>query len=109
MNEEKLTKLIETRKKERSPNLGGARPGAGRPRKMDEDKIIEKLRPMAEAAFSMLHKKVEEGDIKALQIYFSYYLGLPTQKIESKIEGQLNQVQIKVVKPANFEEAEVIT
>jgi hypothetical protein len=109
MNEEKLTKLIETRKKERSPNLGGVRPGAGRPRKMDEDKIIEKLRPMAETAFKVLYEKVQQGDIKALQIYFSYFLGLPTQKIESKIEGQLNQVQIKVVKPTNFEDAELVT
>jgi hypothetical protein len=30
----------------------------------------------------------------------SYYVGLPTQKVESKIEGQLNQVQVEVIKPS---------
>lgn len=107
MRDEKLLQLIEERKV--TSKRGGPRPNSGRPRRMDEDKIIEKLKPMAETAFKVLHEKVQQGDIKALQIYFSYYLGLPTQKIESKIEGQLNQVQIKVVKPTNFEEAEVIT
>jgi hypothetical protein len=114
MTDEQLQKKIEYVKNKGKrggarPNTGGARPGAGRPKKLDEYQLIEKLRPMAETAFQVLHQKVMEGDIKALQIYFSYYLGLPTQKIESKIEGQLNQVQIKVVKPANFDEAEIVT
>jgi len=47
---------------------------------------------------------VAQGDMKAIQLYMQYFIGLPTQKIESKIEGQLNQVQIEVVKP-NFEKA----
>jgi hypothetical protein len=79
--------------------VGGARPGAGRPRRMDEAQIIEKLQPMAETAFRVLHEKVAQGDMKAIQIYMQYFIGLPTQKIESKIEGQLNQVQIEVIKP----------
>jgi hypothetical protein len=107
MRDEKLLQLIEERKA--TSKRGGPRPNSGRPRRMDEDKIIEKLTPMAETAFKVLYEKVQQGDIKALQIYFSYFLGLPTQKIESKIEGQLNQVQIKVVKPANFEDAEIVT
>lgn len=83
-------------------NWGGYRPGGGRPRRMDEQQIIEKLQPMAETAFRILHEKVAQGDMKAIQLYMQYFIGLPTQKIESKIEGQLNQVQIEVVKP-NFE------
>jgi hypothetical protein len=83
---------------------GGYRPGGGRPRRMDEQQIIEKLQPMAETAFRILHEKVAQGDMKAIQLYMQYFIGLPTQKIESKIEGQLNQVQIEVVKP-NFEKA----
>jgi len=35
----------------------------------------------------------------AIKLYMSYFIGLPTQKIESKIEGQLNSVKIDVVKP----------
>lgn len=83
---------------------GGYRPGGGRPRRMDEQQIIEKLQPMAETAFRILHEKVAQWDMKAIQLYMQYFIGLPTQKIESKIEGQLNQVQIEVVKP-NFEKA----
>lgn len=108
MTEEQLNNKIEFAKKKRGgarPNTGGARPGAGRPTKMAEYQLIEKLKPMAETAFKVLYQKVQEGDIKALQIYFSYFIGLPTQKIENKIEGQLNQVSVKVVRPEVIEDA----
>lgn len=78
---------------------GGARPGAGRKRRMEEHEIIEKLSPMADIAFKVLKDKISEGDMKAIQIFCQYFIGLPTQKIESKIEGQLNTVSVEVVKP----------
>lgn len=78
---------------------GGARPGAGRPKRMDEQAIIEKLTPMAETAFKVLQQKILEGDMTAIKLYMSYFLGMPTQKVESKIEGQLNQVSVEVVRP----------
>jgi hypothetical protein len=78
---------------------GGARPGAGRKRRMEEHEIIAKLTPMADIAFKVLKEKIAEGDMKAIQIFCSYFIGLPTQKIESKIEGQLNQVSVEVIKP----------
>ena len=78
---------------------GGPRPNSGRPKRMDEQAIIEKLSPMAETAFKVLEQKILEGDMVAIKLYMSYFIGLPTQKIESKIEGQLNSVKIDVVKP----------
>ena len=93
MTNEKLDKLIEKRK------WGGARANAGRPKRMDEDAIIEKLHPMATTAFAKLHEKIKEGDMKAIQLFCAYYIGLPTQKIESKIEGNLNQIAIEIIKP----------
>jgi hypothetical protein len=79
---------------------GGKRPNqTGRPKRMDEMAIIEKLTPMAEMAFKVLQQKINEGDMNAIKLYMSYFLGMPTQKVESKIEGQLNQVSIEVVKP----------
>lgn len=78
---------------------GGARPGAGRKRRMEEHEIIEKLTPMADIAFKVLKEKIAEGDMKAIKIFCDYFIGLPTQKIESKIEGQLNTVSVEVVKP----------
>jgi hypothetical protein len=86
-------------KPEEKKTRGGARPGSGRPRRMDEQAIIEKLTPMAAAAFNVLERKILEGDMNAIKLYMSYFLGMPTQKVESKIEGQLNQVSIQVVKP----------
>lgn len=80
---------------------GGARPGAGRKRRMEEHEIIERLTPMADIAFKVLKEKVAAGDIKAIQIFMSYFIGLPTQKIENKIEGNLNSVSVEVVKPNN--------
>ena len=78
---------------------GGWRPNSGRKRRMEEEEIIARLEPMAETAFRVLHEKLAQGDARALQLYMQYFIGLPTQKIESKIEGQLNQVQIEVIKP----------
>lgn len=78
---------------------GGPRPNSGRPKRMDEQAIIEKLTPMAETAFRVLAQKISEGDMIAIKLYMSYFVGLPTQKIESKIEGQLNSVSIEVVRP----------
>ena len=90
------TDIIQEDKKK---GRGGFRPGSGRPRRMDEAEIIKKLEPMAETAFKVLESKIKDGDMNAIKLYMSYFLGMPTQKVESKIEGQLNQVSIEVVKP----------
>ena len=100
MTDDKLKSLITERKKDKR---GGARPGAGRKRRMEEHEIIAKLQPMADIAFKVLKDKIAEGDMKAIQIFCSYFIGLPTQKIESKIEGQLNTVSVEVVKPVQLE------
>ena len=54
---------------------------------------------MAPDVFKQLHNKIKEGDMKAIQLFCAYYIGLPTQKIESKIEGNLNQIAIEIIKP----------
>jgi hypothetical protein len=79
---------------------GGKRPNqTGRPKRMTEEAIIEKLTPMSETAFKVLQQKIAEGDMIAIKLFCSYFIGLPTQKIENKIEGQLNQVSVEVVRP----------
>jgi hypothetical protein len=93
MTDDKLDKLIEKRK------WGGSRANAGRKSKLKEDELMAKLYPMASDFFIKLHEKIKDGDIKALQLFAAYYIGLPTQKIESKIEGNLNQIAIEIIKP----------
>ena len=95
MTEQQLQAKIEQRNEKKK--VGGFRPG--RKKRMEEDAIIEKLHPMATTAFNKLHEKIKEGDMKAIQLFCAYYIGLPTQKIESKIEGNLNQIAIEIIKP----------
>ena len=78
---------------------GGAREGAGRKRRMEEHEIIERLSPMADLCFNTLKDRIEQGDMKAVAVFLSYYIGLPTQKIESKIEATLNSVSVEVITP----------
>jgi hypothetical protein len=104
MTDEQLERKIEERKSKR----GGPRPGSGRKKRMEEHEIIRRLEPMADTAFRVLNEKIAQGDIKAIQIFCSYFIGLPTQKIENKIEGQLNQVSVKVVRPEVVEEAVLV-
>lgn len=97
MTEQQLQAKIDERNEKKK--VGGFRPGSGRKKRMEEQQIIEKLHPMATTAFTKLHEKIKEGDMKAIQLFCAYYIGLPTQKIESKIEGNLNQIAIEIIKP----------
>ena len=98
MTDQQLQAKIDERQANKK-KVGGYRPGSGRKKRMEEDQIIEKLHPMATTAFAKLHEKIKEGDMKAIQLFCAYYIGLPTQKIESKIEGNLNQIAIEIIKP----------
>ena len=97
MTEQQLQAKIDERNEKKK--VGGFRPGSGRKKRMEEQQIIEKLHPMATTAFAKLHEKIKEGDMKAIQLFCAYYIGLPTQKIESKIEGNLNNIAIEIIKP----------
>jgi len=89
----------EAKKTKNKGGHGGPRPGAGRKKQPDEAHLIEKLYPLEDAAFKALKARLDDNDPKAIEIYFRYYFGLPTQRIESKVEGNLNQVNIEVLRP----------
>lgn len=78
---------------------GGFRPGAGRKKKPDEAELMEQLYPLQGVALAALEQGLAKGDSKAMDIFFRYFYGLPTQRIESKVEGNLNQVNIEVLRP----------
>ena len=93
--QQNVTQLIPKEKKK----VGGWRPNSGRKRRMEEEEIIRKLAPMETKAFGKLAELIERGDVKALELYLKYYLGIPTQRIESKIEGNLSAISVHVVRP----------
>jgi hypothetical protein len=78
---------------------GGAREGAGRKKRLEEYEIMERLAPLHDIAINALSAGLEKHDMKAVDIYFRYAYGLPTQRVESKIEANLNSVSVEVITP----------
>ena len=69
---------------------GGVRPGAGRPKKADEEKLIEKLDTLIDnnKVISKLGEMVLKGDSRAMSLYFGYRYGKPKESIDvSAVDG----------------------
>jgi len=60
-------------------NNGGKRPGAGRPKKSDEKKLIERLGMYEETAHRVLEECVNNKQKWAVQLYFNYMYGKPKE------------------------------
>ena len=63
-------------------NNGGARQGAGRKAKAEEQKLIENLTPMNEAALKSLQKGLEGKEQWAVKLFFEYFYGRPQQRVD---------------------------
>ena len=78
---------------------GGARPGAGRKSKAEEVKLIESLTPLAPAALKALKAGIEAGDFPFVKLFYEYYAGKPTDKVDVTSNGEtVGQVQEVIVK-----------
>ena len=70
---------------------GGARKGAGRKPKADEQKLIEKLQDKIgdDKAFEALSQLISKKDFRAIQLYFNYRFGKPKEdvSISTDFEG----------------------
>lgn len=80
---------------------GGARKGAGRKPKADEDKLIERLDNIIDQdkALKALSEKVYDGDGRAMELYFKYRYGLPKQKTEITMDNEPFILKLNGVKP----------
>ena len=69
---------------------GGARPGAGRPPKIQEVKLIEQMDALAapQQIWDALLYKCQQGDTQALKLWLSYRFGLPKQQIDVTSNGE---------------------
>ena len=76
---------------------GGARPGSGRKKRMQEEELIDKLSPYEDLFFEALEAKLKEKDTKIMDLYAKYYFGEQVKKIESKIEGSISGLTVEVI------------
>lgn len=73
----------------RKNNRGTKGNKGGRPPKADEQKLIERLSPLADKAFKALENAIKEEQSWALKLWFEYMYGKPKEKIEvTKIKEQ---------------------
>jgi len=63
---------------------GGIRKGAGRPKKVEEEKLIEKLDSLIDndEVIKTLGKKIKEGSDRAMSLYFGYRYGKPKESVD---------------------------
>lgn len=60
---------------------GGAREGAGRKSKAEEQSLIEKLTPLEPLALSTLTEALNDKKDWAVKLYFNYMYGMPKQMV----------------------------
>ena len=58
---------------------GGKSTNAGRKPKAEEQKLIEKLSPLNDAAMEALEAGIKTGQFQFIQLYFNYFYGRPKE------------------------------
>ncbi len=63
---------------------------AGRKPKSEESKLIERLDAIInqDEVLEVLYSKIQDGDARALELYFKYRHGLPKQKTEVTTDSE---------------------
>lgn len=58
---------------------GGARKGAGRKSKAEEQELVEKLSPLDSKGFKALEAGLDDGQSWAVKLFFDYRFGKPKE------------------------------
>lgn len=74
---------------------GGAREGAGRKSKAEEQSLIEKLSPLEPLAFDALKEALNDKKDWAVKLFFQYNFGMPKQVIDQNNTHNVNNFDIK--------------
>ena len=85
---------------------GGAREGAGRKSKAEEQSLIEKLTPLEPKAFEALETAINEKKDWAVKLFFNYMFGMPKQTVDNNTNLTLDNFDLKEV--IKFKESEEI-
>jgi len=76
---------------------GGAREGAGRKSKAEEQSLIEKLTPLEPLAFNALTEALNDKKDWAVKLYFNYMFGMPKQTVDNNTNLTLDNFDLKDV------------
>jgi hypothetical protein len=76
---------------------GGAREGAGRKSKAEEQSLIEKLTPLEPIAFEALTNALNDGKDWAVKLFFQYNFGMPKQVIDQNSNVSISNFELKDV------------
>lgn len=81
---------------EKKENWGGARPGAGRPKRSEEQDVINLLDKHIDRDVVVLKmlEKIKQGDTKMISLYMSYVYGKPVQTVNQTTTLTVNDVDI---------------
>lgn len=92
--------------KEYNENWGGARRNAGRPRKGEVLKLREILDELADTEYVLekLMERIESGDIRAIEMYLKYRVGVPKQEIDLNHGGSTEFKIANIIDKVNFED-----
>lgn len=74
---------------------GGAREGAGRKSKAEEQSLIEKLTPLEPIAFEALTTALNDGKDWAVKLFFQYNFGMPKQVIDQNSNVNISNFNLK--------------
>lgn len=74
---------------------GGAREGAGRKSKAEEQSLVEKLTPLEPKAFAVLAQALEDHKDWAVKLFFQYQFGMPKQVVDQNTTHTINDFDIK--------------
>jgi len=86
---------------------GGARKGAGRPTKGELINVRQFLDDAIDVNIvtQKLLERIESGDQRAIELYFKYRAGMPTQQIDMNVTGE-QDINIRLKDLVSFEDDE---
>jgi len=89
---------------EKKDNRGGARPGAGRPKRDEEQDVINLLDKHIDRDLVVLKllEKIKQGDSKMIMLYMNYVYGKPIQTVNQTTT--LTVADVDISKLVSFED-----
>ena len=82
---------------EKLDKRGGAREGAGRKSKAEEQSLVEKLTPLEPKAFAVLAQALEDHKDWAVKLFFQYNFGMPKQTVDQNTNVTVKDFNLKEV------------